>query len=250
MLTVVKVGGSLSREPEGLADLCRHLGRLGGSHPLLVVPGGAAFADTVRDQGRRFQLRETTSHWMALLAMDQHGHVLSDLIPGSRLSRSLASARLAIAEGRTPILLPSTLLRAADPLPHSWEVTSDSIAAWIAGLARATRLVLLKDVEGLFVGGPERGDIASELSVEDLVDLQRRGRIGGVDQHLATVLTMHRIECWVISGRHPGRTAALIGGETPPGTRIASGSMVNGGTQARNQRGVERPRPPAATAGR
>jgi hypothetical protein len=35
-------------------------------------------------------------------------------------------------------------MREADPLPHSWEVTSDSIAAWIAGAVGARRLVLIK----------------------------------------------------------------------------------------------------------
>ena len=44
------------------------------------------------------------------------------------------------AAGRVPVLAPSAWLRAADPLPHSWDVTSDSIAAWIAGQAGALRL--------------------------------------------------------------------------------------------------------------
>jgi aspartokinase-like uncharacterized kinase len=43
-----------------------------------------------------------------------------------------------------PILAPSTWLRRSDPLPHSWDVTSDSIAAWVAGEVGAERLVLAK----------------------------------------------------------------------------------------------------------
>jgi 5-(aminomethyl)-3-furanmethanol phosphate kinase len=35
-------------------------------------------------------------------------------------------------------------LRVADPLPHSWDVTSDSIAAWVAGSLGARQLVLVK----------------------------------------------------------------------------------------------------------
>ena len=42
------------------------------------------------------------------------------------------------------MLAPYRWLRAADPLPHSWEVTSDSIAAWLAGQLHARRVVLLK----------------------------------------------------------------------------------------------------------
>src|SRR5262249_62419732 len=53
----------------------------------------------------------------------------------------IAAAR---AAGLVPILAPSRWLREADPLPHSWDVTSDSIAAWIASRVGARRLVLIK----------------------------------------------------------------------------------------------------------
>ena len=43
-----------------------------------------------------------------------------------------------------PVLAPYRWLREADPLPHSWTVTSDSIAAWVAGQVGARRLVLVK----------------------------------------------------------------------------------------------------------
>ena len=45
-----------------------------------------------------------------------------------------------------PVLLPSALLAERDPLPASWAVTADSIAAWVAGAAGAGRLVLVKPV--------------------------------------------------------------------------------------------------------
>jgi aspartokinase-like uncharacterized kinase len=50
----------------------------------------------------------------------------------------------ALASRRIPVLAPYAWLRRADPLPHSWEVTSDSIAAWIARAIGASRLVLVK----------------------------------------------------------------------------------------------------------
>ena len=41
-----------------------------------------------------------------------------------------------------------------DALPASWEVTSDSIAAWVADQVGAGRLVLVKEVDGLFADWP------------------------------------------------------------------------------------------------
>jgi dihydroneopterin aldolase len=58
--------------------------------------------------------------------------------------RSAGAALAALATGELPILAPSDWLRGADPLPHSWDVTSDSIAAWVAGEVGAERLVLAK----------------------------------------------------------------------------------------------------------
>ena len=146
MLTVVKVGGGLGRGAgdDALRALCATLGELGERHPLLVVPGGAWFADAVREADRRFALPATTSHRMAVLGMEQFGWLLSELIPGAVRS----AAGTPRPPGRTTVLLPAAL--ALDGLPASWQVTSDSIAAWVAGRAGAGRLVLVKEVDGLF----------------------------------------------------------------------------------------------------
>ena len=95
VLTVVKVGGGLAREAGdgALRTLCRAIGDAGARHPLLVVPGGAAFADAVREQDSRFDLRAATAHRMAILAMDQFGWLLCDLIPGAVPCTDLAAAR-------------------------------------------------------------------------------------------------------------------------------------------------------------
>ena len=103
------------------------------------MPGGAGFADAVRDADRRFGLRAETSHRMAILGMEQFGWLLSDLIPGAERAPRL-DARGA---GRTVVLLPAGL--ALDELPASWAVTSDSIAAWVADQVGAGRLVLVSD---------------------------------------------------------------------------------------------------------
>ena len=127
--TVLKVGGSLARG-DGLQDLCREISVLGHQHPLLVVPGGGEFSDLVRQAYSRYDLGETAAHCMALLAMDQYGYLLSRLIEGSSLETGMDSACRTAASGRVAILLPSASVLDSDCLPHSWQVTSDTIAAW------------------------------------------------------------------------------------------------------------------------
>jgi 5-(aminomethyl)-3-furanmethanol phosphate kinase len=216
VLTVVKLGGGLGRGAgdDALRALCTTLGELGERHPLLVVPGGAWFADAVREADRRFALPAASSHRMAVLAMEQFGLLLGELIPQATPVADLA--RIAkLGAGRTTVLLPAAL--ALDELPASWQITSDSIAAWVAGRARAGRLVLVKEVEGLFADWPPRGEPLARVTVAELAAL----RPGGVDEYLPTVLANARFETWVISGRDPRRLTELLDRGTSAGTRIA-----------------------------
>jgi 5-(aminomethyl)-3-furanmethanol phosphate kinase len=221
VLTVVKVGGGLAREAGNgaLRTLCSTIGDAGARHPLLVVPGGAAFADAVREHDGRFHLQAETAHRMAILAMEQFGWLLSDLIPGAIRCADLASAGAAAARGETPVLLPAALL-AGDPLPASWAVTSDSIAAWVAGAGDAARLVLVKPVEGLYRDWPPDGAPLACVSVAELAELRAAGRAAGVDAQLPEALRAAGVEAWVIDGREPARLMTLLEHGDTDGTRV------------------------------
>jgi 5-(aminomethyl)-3-furanmethanol phosphate kinase len=221
VLTVVKVGGGLARGAgdDALRALCRVLGELAERHPLLVVPGGAGFADAVRDHDRRFELRATTSHRMAVLGMEQFGLLLSDLIPGAERCTDLARAG-ALAAGRATVLQPARL--ALDALPASWDVTSDSIAAWVAGEVGAGRLVLVKEVDGLFAEWPARGQPLARLTAAELAAL----RPAGVDAYLPTALERASFETWVIGGRVPARVVELFERGATVGTRVAAAQLL------------------------
>jgi aspartokinase-like uncharacterized kinase len=219
VLTVVKVGGTLARPggDDALRALCGALGEAARSEALLVVPGGGAFADVVREYDRRFTLGDATAHRMAILAMDQFGGVLGELIPGAATTTRVEDAR----RGRATVLLPARLLLREDPLPASWEVTSDSIAAWIAGVAGAGRLVLVKAVDGLHAGWPPDGPPLARLGVGELAALRAAGRAAGVDAHLPAALREVGVDAWVADGRDPGRLLALLREGRPTGTLIA-----------------------------
>lgn len=207
MMAVLKVGGSLSRSM-ALPDLCREISRLGAHHRLLVVPGGGKFADLVREFYAHWHLSETNAHRMAILAMDQYGYLLEDLIPNAALVTGMSEALHVTARGRVPVLLLARLMDQLDPLPHSWQVTSDSIAAWVASALDASSLVLLKDVDGLCASDPRSqasGELLSQVEVARLINLS-----GGVDPYLGKVLAQYEVETWVINGQYPHRLAELI----------------------------------------
>jgi len=174
---VVKVGGGLLAHPEALKRVLAELEQLGHA---LVVPGGGPFADLVREADRAVKPGDDAAHWMAVLAMDQYAELLlAHLCAGTRVE-TLAEARQAIASRRVPVLAPSRWLRHADPLPHSWGVTSDSIAAWVAGQAGASMLVLVKPpgatgalVDPYFARALPPGVTCEIVAADDVAHLRR-----------------------------------------------------------------------------
>jgi 5-(aminomethyl)-3-furanmethanol phosphate kinase len=135
---VVKVGGGILAIQGALDGVARAVELLAGRTRLLVVPGGGPFADAVRAADRAHALGADAAHWMAVLAMNQYAYLLAERMRGARVVECVDDG-----DG-VPILAPYRWLRDADPLPHSWDVTSDSIAAWIAGAVGARRLILVK----------------------------------------------------------------------------------------------------------
>ncbi|HJJ66633.1 MAG TPA: uridylate kinase, partial [Methanocorpusculum sp.] len=112
---VVKIGGSLIDAAEGVLNEL-----LASGVSALVVPGGGIFADSVRAA----DLDDDSAHWQAISSMNRYGRYLSTFgFP--------VTEHLSMPESGVSILLPEKVLREADPLPHSWDVTSDSLALWM-----------------------------------------------------------------------------------------------------------------------
>jgi probable H4MPT-linked C1 transfer pathway protein len=169
---VVKVGGGLLSHARCLDTVLAAIGAAARDRRLLVVPGGGPFADAVREIDRTLTLSDDAAHWMAVLAMDQYAHLIAARLPGAVLLEDTREIGVAIDRGLVPVLAPSRWLRTADPLPHTWDVTSDSIAAWVAGNVGASRLVLIKP-PGLRPGGmttPSSSEPSLDASGGEFVD--------------------------------------------------------------------------------
>lgn len=139
MTIIVKIGGSLTR---GAAPR-RLLARLAAEPGLVVVPGGGALADQVRALQPQLGLSDAAAHRMALLAMEQMAHAMLDLEP--RLQPGRTPAELAAAAMRGAALwFPAAMTLGHADIPESWDITSDSLALWLAAEMGAERLVLVK----------------------------------------------------------------------------------------------------------
>ena len=159
---IVKLGGSLSRDAR-LPGWLRMLAELGGGR-VVVVPGGAAFADAVRAAQGHWRFDDLTAHNMAVLAMAQTAHMLHALEPRLLLVSDEDAILRAQHAGQAVLWVPLSLLRDAPDILTSWEVTSDSLALWLARRLNAERLVVVKACE------VKRPHTLQELTDKGLVD--------------------------------------------------------------------------------
>lgn len=229
---LIKVGGSVCNSPR-LKEYASEWAALSRRYRLLFIAGGGLFADQVRALDHHLDLSDSAAHWMAIAAMDQNGYLLADFMRGVQTVSWIAdrgreseilipNSQFPIlpspdAGGSSSVLLPYTLLRQVDPLPHSWEVTSDSLAAWLAGFAGTNCLVLLKDVPGVYQasspGAPPT--LLAEIARERLADCEV------VDPTFFKTLPP-KVDTWILSGRHPDRLAELLETGRTEGTRVVS----------------------------
>ena len=166
---VVKIGGSLLAHPAALDEVMSMVTEAARRWRVLVVPGGGPLADTVRSLDRALHPSPDATHWMAVQAMDQLAELLADRYAAATLVTDAHDVRRVLRAAGVPVLAPHRWLREADALPHSWDVTSDSIAAWLAGELGARRVVLVKAP-----GARGKGlvDVSYECALPDGVESQ------------------------------------------------------------------------------
>lgn len=154
-VSIVKVGGSLLDWPDLPARLTAFLHERREADPAVLdvlICGGGPFVETIRELDRVHGLADFAAHWLAIQAMNLASTVLLCLLPGAVGVHQLDAIGRDWPRKEIPLLVPSVAMEELEanhpnPLPASWDVTSDSIAAWIAGTVRARSLVLLKSAD-------------------------------------------------------------------------------------------------------
>lgn len=134
-MIVVKVGGSLFDHPRLGPGLRAFLESLEPAE-LLLVPGGGKVVDAVRELDRVHGLGDEVSHWLAVRALSVTSEILTDRVASRPQISVMNCYQFAVEDEERP-----------GALPHSWDVTSDSIAARAAMVFGAERLILLKSVD-------------------------------------------------------------------------------------------------------
>lgn len=138
---VLKLGGSLA-ESGRLRALLALVSRARRS--VVVVPGGGAFADAVRETQRSLGFSDEAAHDMALLAMHQMADAMIAREPRLMGAETLFGIARAWHRRRIPVWLPASLCAGDRRIPRDWSITSDGLAARLAERLGEVELVLVK----------------------------------------------------------------------------------------------------------
>jgi hypothetical protein len=183
---VVKLGGSLA-ESRRLAHILELVAQ--ARAPIVIVPGGGAFADAVRRAQADFGFSDASAHRMALLAMHQTGLMLAALEPRLKPVETLAGLKRTASGARIPVWLPLKLVERDGRIAADWSTTSDGLAARLAERLGRAPVVLVKSCR-----------IPKCLSIAALA------REGVVDPTFAAIVDRARLP-WHVFG--PGDEEAL-----------------------------------------
>ena len=209
MISVIKLGGSLMKKA---ADITDHLADEFSDEKILIVPGGGMFADSIRSVSRQYSIDRESSHWMAILAMEQYAYYLID-----KTDINYTESLHNISEG-VSVLLPYLAVRKLEQneqkpeLPHTWDVTSDSITAWFSYILGCREFIKATSVDGIYV----RDRPVPEITAPYLKSLES----SCTDNYLPTFLEKTGISCIVVNGNHPERISGAIKGIDVEGTVI------------------------------
>ncbi|ODS42178.1 MAG: hypothetical protein MSIBF_02250 [Candidatus Altiarchaeales archaeon IMC4] len=206
-MIVIKFGGSLFKNNSVVNRIVQVLEEIAKKQPILIIPGGGIFADAVRQMDKNLLLEPETAHELAIKAMDMTAVLLTKFSKKFRIVDNPDDAEkntisVLLASGYAPV----------KKLRPSWDATSDSIAALVAGETKAEKCVLLKSVDGIYSGGK----LIEKIKTSDLKKLKQ----SCVDKALPDVLDEYRTGCFIVNGNHPERIQKMLNCEKPICTEI------------------------------
>ena len=198
---VVKIGGSLF--PDYAINLANNLENTSS----VIILGGGEFANLIRKYDVEQEFSDEINHWTAIDCMDIIAKLVNDKVDSAKIAYSIEDVKEIDEEGFTPIFVVSQFLKSEDPFKCSWDVTSDSIAAYVAHLLNAN-LLIVTDVNGIYTQEPEEpgSTFISKIDATTLLTFQE----SSIDVMLPSLLLKFGSDCYVVNGKFPERVLSLI----------------------------------------
>jgi len=208
---VFKIGGKILENSKNLEFTVSQLKKLYNDNILqkiIIIPGGGSYANFIRNIDKKLLLGENLAHWMAVFSMDYNGKELNKIYPDLECINDFK--KIQRVSNIFCIFLPYNYLRKKDELPHSWDVTSDSIAIYIANKLNLNDCYLIKDIDGIY---NKNNEVIKEISTIQYRELKKSGKLAEIglnqgnlkkskpiDSNLLTLIDKYEISCILLNG--------------------------------------------------
>lgn len=176
---IFKIGGTVLENPIYLKNTFTQLHKLVEENfikAIIVIPGGGSYANFVREIDQELSIGDAIAHWMAIYTMNYNGYIIRQKYPSIILTENIDE--LKTADRAFSLFLPFKYLKKHDPLPHSWDVTSDSITLYIAHKLDLRECFLVKDVDGII---DQNGGIIQNITSSLYLQMKKSGKLAKID---------------------------------------------------------------------
>ncbi|MFX0036347.1 MAG: hypothetical protein ACFE9I_12005 [Candidatus Hermodarchaeota archaeon] len=212
---IFKIGGTILDNSKNLINTIAQLTQLFEDEiikKIILVPGGGLLVDFIRHLYKKFHFNDDITHWMAIYAMDYNGKELKRKFPHLKINNDLKNLE---KENRLiSIFLPYNYLKEKDELPHSWDVTSDSITFYLAKTLGMNECFLIKDIQGIYDSNQniikkittkdfKQFKLEGKLKEIDSTDLELKIKTKPIDPYLLTLIDCYKIPCIILNGVSP-----------------------------------------------
>lgn len=143
-LLVARIGDGLATTPH-LKVWLEALAAWPGA--LVIAPGGGPFGAAARGAAQAMELNAVVAQKIALMAMDQYAVALAAVRPSPVVADGEEALRAAILARHIAVWAPARMVSAAADIPATSDISSDSLAAWLAGKLGAAHLLLVEEAD-------------------------------------------------------------------------------------------------------
>ncbi len=209
---IFKIGGKILDDFENLNSSLSQLTQIFNESLLdkiILIPGGGSFANFIRKVYNELKFTEEIAHWMSIISMNYNGLELNKKFPSLQITENFE--KLKENNKMFCIFLPYEYLKDNDRLPHSWDVTSDSISLFIAKELKLDECYFIKDVDGIL---DNKNNVIKEISASELKTMKEAGKLAQfkldtgkikerstpIDPYATTLIDSYNIACVILNG--------------------------------------------------
>jgi len=208
---IVKIGGKILENKENLESTLFQFNYLCEKNflkKIIIIPGGGSYANFVRKLDTKLSVGDELSHWMAIFAMNCNGIRISQKYEDIRYFNNLNELKK--SNERIVIFLPYDFIYQRDELPHSWDVTSDSITVYIAHHLGLKDCFLIKDIDGII---SNKNEILRDLTTSEYKNLKKTNKMltiytnreknkdsQPIDSYIINLINKYNVNCIILNG--------------------------------------------------